>query len=153
VSQYKSTSILHPIFTGFGCQYVDFRWTQFSVFPRTTNSSGLLPLFTPHSDNTQLPSMIAIWGIENTTIIKLSYCKHLSLTSWIVWCEHMIIMLKICKVYEYTQGLVQKLDSLMDPQGARNWAKNDNYAKHPTSAPPMWKNESSMKGDRRWLST
>ncbi|KIK06258.1 hypothetical protein K443DRAFT_3303 [Laccaria amethystina LaAM-08-1] len=39
-------------------------------------------------------------------------------------------MLQLCRVYDYTQGLVEKPNSLMDPQGLRNWSKNDNYAKH-----------------------
>ena len=39
-------------------------------------------------------------------------------------------MLELCEVYKYTQGLVEKPNLLMDPQGAKNWMKNDNYAKH-----------------------
>jgi len=39
-------------------------------------------------------------------------------------------MLQLCKVYEYTQGEIERPNSLIDPQGARNWLKNDNYTKH-----------------------
>jgi hypothetical protein len=40
------------------------------------------------------------------------------------------IILQLCKVYNYTQGLNNKPNLLMDPQGMRNWLKNDNYMKH-----------------------
>jgi len=65
---------------------------------------GLTPLFTPQPDNNQLtPSITTVWGMENAVIIKLTSEKHLSPTNWIVWCEQMIIMLELCKVYKYTQ--------------------------------------------------
>jgi len=94
------------------------------------------PLFTPHQDNNvdnnvyQLPTIIAIQGMENTAIIKLSGDELLNLTNWIVWHERMYIMLQLCEVYEYTQGEIERPNSLIDPQGARNWLKNDNYTKH-----------------------
>jgi hypothetical protein len=94
------------------------------------------PLFTPQPvdevDHSlyQLPSIVAIRGMENAAIIKLSGDELLNSTNWIVWREWMYIMLQLCEVYEYTQGLIDKPNSLMDPQGSRNWSKNDNYAKH-----------------------
>jgi gag-polypeptide of LTR copia-type len=39
-------------------------------------------------------------------------------------------MLQLCEVYEYTQGLIEKPNLLLDPLGTRNWTKNNNYAKH-----------------------
>ena len=94
------------------------------------------PLFTPwledDADNPlyTLPSIEAVRGMENTAIIKLSGDELLNLTNWIVWRERMYIMLQLCEVYEYTQGQVQRPNTLIDLKGARNWSKNDNYAKH-----------------------
>jgi hypothetical protein len=94
------------------------------------------PLFTPQPVDEvdhnlyQLPSIVAVRGMENAAIIKLSGDELLNSTNWIVWRERMYIMLQLCEVYEYTQGLIDKPNSLMDPQGSRNWSKNDNYAKH-----------------------
>jgi len=94
------------------------------------------PLFTPHQDNDvdnnvyQLPTIVAVRGMENVAIIKLSGNELLNLTNWIIWCERMYIMQQLCKVYEYTQGIIERPNSLIDPQGARNWSKNDNYANH-----------------------
>jgi len=94
------------------------------------------PLFTPHQDNDinnnvyQLLTIVAVRGMENTAIIKLSGNKLLNSTNWIVWHERMYIMLQLCKVYEYTLGVIERPNSLIDPQGARNWLKNDNYATH-----------------------
>jgi hypothetical protein len=68
--------------------------------------------------------------MENAAIIKLASDEHLTSTNWVVWREHMFTMLDLCEVYEYTQGLAVKPNSLMDPQGARNWTKNNNYTKH-----------------------
>jgi len=92
------------------------------------------PLFTPQRednvDNTmyQLPSIVAIRGMENAAIIRLSGDDLLNSTNWIVWREQMYIMLQLCEVYDYTLGLIEKPNSLLDSQGARNWSKNDNYA-------------------------
>jgi len=94
------------------------------------------PLFTPHQDNNvdnnvyQLLTIVAIQGMENAAIIKLSGDELLNSTNWIVWCERMYIMLQLCEVYKYTQGEIEKPNLLIDPQGARNWLKNNNYAKH-----------------------
>jgi hypothetical protein len=89
------------------------------------------PLFTPRlEDDQQAVSIAAVKGMENAAIIKLASDEHLTATNWIVWHERMIIMLQLCEVYEYTQGLIEKPNSLLDPLGARNWMKNDNYAKH-----------------------
>ena len=68
--------------------------------------------------------------MENTAIIKLSGDELLNSTNWIVWHERMYIMLQVCKVYEYTQGKIERPNLLIDPQGVRNWLKNDNYTKH-----------------------
>jgi hypothetical protein len=38
-------------------------------------------------------------------IIKLLSSKLLNSINWIVWQEQMFIMLKLCKVYEYMQGV------------------------------------------------
>ena len=84
----------------------------------------------PPPDNQQTPSVIAVCSMENATIIKLSTTEYLSSTNWIVWHKQMIIMFELCEVYRYTQGLVEKPNSLTDPQGAKNWMKNDNYTKH-----------------------
>jgi hypothetical protein len=78
----------------------------------------------------QLPSIVAVRGMENAAIIRLSGDDLLNSTNWIVWRERMYIMLQLCEVYDYTQGLIEKPNSLLDSQGARNWLKNDNYAKH-----------------------
>jgi len=66
-------------------------------------------------------------------LLSLNYVsgnKLLNSTNWIVWCERMYIMLQLCEVYKYTQGEIEKPNLLIDPQGVRNWSKNDNYAKH-----------------------
>jgi len=68
--------------------------------------------------------------MENAAIIRLSGDNLLNSTNWIVWRERMYIMLQLCEVYDYTQGLIEKPNSLLDSQGTRNWSKNDNYAKH-----------------------
>ena len=94
------------------------------------------PLFTPHQDNDidnnvyQLLTIVAVQGMENTAIIKLSGDELLNWTNWIVWHERMYIMLQLCEVYEYTQGKIERPNSLIDPRGVRNWSKNNNYAKH-----------------------
>jgi len=66
-------------------------------------------------------------------LLSLNYVSGnelLNSTNWIVWCERMYIMLQLCEVYKYTQGEIEKPNLLIDPQGVRNWSKNDNYAKH-----------------------
>ena len=68
--------------------------------------------------------------MENATIIKLSGDELLNSTNWIIWHEWMYIILQLCEVYEYMQGQVERLNTLIDPQGARNWEKDDNYVKH-----------------------
>ena len=94
------------------------------------------PLFSPRPEDDAdnplytLPSIEAVRGMENAAIIKLSGDDLLNSTNWIVWREWMYIMLQLCEVYEYTQGQVQRPNTLIDPKGARNWSKNDNYAKH-----------------------
>ena len=94
------------------------------------------PLFSPQPEDDAdnplytLPSIEAVRGMENVAIIELSGDELLNSTNWIVWCERMYIMLQLCKVYEYTQGQVQRPNALIDPKGARNWSKNNNYAKH-----------------------
>ena len=111
-------------------QYVALSWAQCSTFFSTTKSLGLnTPI---HASSWQPSNSICHCCSQhgNTAIIKLSSSEYLSSTNWIVWCKWMIIMVELCKVYEYTQGLVEKPNSLMDPQGAKNWMKNDNYAKH-----------------------
>ena len=46
---------------------------------------GTSPLFSPVSDNDhQTPSVAAVQGMENATIIKLSSDDNLMLTNWIV---------------------------------------------------------------------
>jgi len=40
-------------------------------------------------------------------------------------------MLQLCEVYDYTLGLIEKPNSLLDSQGARNWSKNDNHVSTP----------------------
>ena len=93
-------------------------------------------LFSPQLENDadnplfKLPSIEAVWGMENATIIKLSSDELLNSTNWIVWHEQMYIMLQLCEVYEYTQGQVQRPNALIDLQGVRNWLKNNNYTKH-----------------------
>ena len=71
-----------------------------------------------------------VLGMENAAIIKLFGDELLNSPNWMVWCKQMYTMLQLCKVYEYMQGEVQKPNTLIDPQGARNWSKNDNYTKH-----------------------
>ena len=116
------------------CQYVPLECKQSSFFPQGQKTlQGLSPLFLPHHNTKLTPSIVAVCSIENTTIIKLSSSKYLSSANWIIWHEKMIIMLELCEVYEYTQGLVEKPNSFMDPQGAKNWTKNDDYTKHLTS--------------------
>ena len=94
------------------------------------------PLFSPwledDADNPlfMLLSIEAVRGMKNATIIKLSGDELLNSTDWIIWREWMYIMLQLCEVYEYTQGQVQRPNALIDPQGMRNWSKNDNYVKH-----------------------
>ena len=50
--------------------------------------------------------------------------------NWIIWHEQMYIMLQLCEVQEYTQGQVERPNTIIDLQSVRNWSKNDNYAKH-----------------------
>ena len=95
-------------------------------------SSLLTPQLEDDMDNPlyMLPSIKAIQGVENTAIIKLLGDELLNSTNWIVWHKWMYIMLQLCEVYEYTQGQVQRPNALINLKGARNWLKNNNYAKH-----------------------
>jgi gag-polypeptide of LTR copia-type len=48
---------------------------------------------------------------------------------WIFWQARMTHMLRMCGVDEYVDGQIQCPDPTIDPEGAENWAFNDDYAK------------------------
>ena len=77
------------------------------IFPPWLEDDADNPLF-------KLPSIKAVWGMENAAIITLSGDKLLNSTNWIIWHKQMYIMLQLCKVYEYTQGQIQRPNALID---------------------------------------
>ena len=50
--------------------------------------------------------------------------------NWTHWRMKMTPILTMCGVKGYVEGQIQCPDPTVDPDGANNWAFNDNYAKH-----------------------
>jgi hypothetical protein len=55
--------------------------------------------------------------------------EHLDEKNWPTWSRHIILILRVYKVYNYVNGTVLKPNPTTDPDSAINWETNDDYMK------------------------
>jgi hypothetical protein len=96
----------------------------------TTSQSGPCVDNTPHQREGEIHSkstILRVAAVENPAIIRTN--DRLDDENWIDWSAHMILILGFCGVDGYAKGKIAQPNSDDDPEGAKNWAFNDTYAK------------------------
>jgi hypothetical protein len=70
-------------------------------------------------------------AIEKIRLSGLSMLSEaLDETNWATWHKKMTLLLQVCHVEDYVNGTLSRPNTVTDPQGAKNWSSNDEYAKH-----------------------
>jgi hypothetical protein len=96
----------------------------------TTYQSGPCVDSTPHQREGEIHSkstILRVAAVENPVIIRTN--GRLDDENWIDWSVHMVLILSFCGVDGYAKGEIAQPNSDDDPEGAKNWAFNDTYAK------------------------